>query len=354
MSKEAGRTDVVNNDSTQMQPGDRGKPHNALFRKVFSDPARAAAELQAILPPEIVRQVRWDTLALEDGSFVNDKLRDLYSDLLFKANLTEGGEALIYLLFEHQSTTDWRMARRLLEYEVNIWKKWEEEHPEARKIPAIFPVVLYHGDSRWTPAREFLSLIDLPPGVLELWRQYLPAFKYEVESLPEQPDEVLFSWPVPAAVKLVLLVFKYGRTGRQVLERLSEWRELVTEAASDPLGREVFIWSLVYLFQVSKVEPEEVGECLAGTPAVKEAVMTTAQRLFEEGRQKGRLEGRQEGLEEGNLAGQRRLLLKQLRLRFGSIPRPAMARINKASSEQLERWAERLLTAPSLQKVLVG
>ena len=85
--------------------------------------------------------------------------------------------------------------------------------------------------------------------------------------------------------------------------------------------------------------------------------MTTAQRLYQEGRRDGRREGKKEGLEEGRqdglLAGQRRLLLKQLRLRFGSVSRQAMARINKASAEQLERWGERLLTAASLREVFV-
>ena len=59
MSTEEGRTGVVKNGSAGKKPGAREKPHDALFQKVFSNPALAAAELQANLPPDIVRQIRW-------------------------------------------------------------------------------------------------------------------------------------------------------------------------------------------------------------------------------------------------------------------------------------------------------
>lgn len=49
--------------------------------------------------------------------------------------------------------------------------------------------------------------------------------------------------------------------------------------------------------------------------------------------------------------GERRLLVKQLTLRFGAPPEAAMARIAAADVETLERWAERVLTASTLEAV---
>ena len=119
-----------------------------------------------------------------------------------------------------------------------------------------------------------------------------------------------------------------------MLERLREWRLYFVEMMQEPWG-EVVVGSLLeYIFQVGKVEPEEVGECLRGTPGVEETIMTTAQRLIEQGRREG----------------QRGILLKLLRLRFGSMSDQAMARINEASAEQLERWAERVITANALEE----
>ncbi|MBZ0120170.1 MAG: DUF4351 domain-containing protein [Sandaracinaceae bacterium] len=45
------------------------------------------------------------------------------------------------------------------------------------------------------------------------------------------------------------------------------------------------------------------------------------------------------------------LVLKQLRVRFGELPEATIARVRVASVEELDRWAERVLTASSLEQV---
>lgn len=61
-------------------------PHDALFKSVFQQPENAAAELQHVLPAEHVSAIDWSTLKLEPGSFVDEKLADHHSDLLFSAS----------------------------------------------------------------------------------------------------------------------------------------------------------------------------------------------------------------------------------------------------------------------------
>jgi Domain of unknown function (DUF4351) len=62
-------------------------------------------------------------------------------------------------------------------------------------------------------------------------------------------------------------------------------------------------------------------------------------------------EGRKDGLNAGRRNGLRDLLIKQLTLRFGPLPRAAMSRIQAAGPDQLEHWGERLLSASSLDDV---
>ena len=50
--------------------------------------------------------------------------------------------------------------------------------------------------------------------------------------------------------------------------------------------------------------------------------------------------------------GEAKLLLKQLGLRFGPLSDTTRARVESASIEQLETWAERILTAKTLDDVL--
>jgi predicted transposase YdaD len=97
-----------------------------------------------------------------------------------------------------------------------------------------------------------------------------------------------------------------------------------------------------------------VGEALDDPKG--EVVMTLAEKLRQEGWEKGLEQGREKGLEQGHLQGrqegQRRLLLKQLGLRFGELPSDAVSLVEKAESEDLERWAERILTVRSIEEVL--
>jgi flagellar biosynthesis/type III secretory pathway protein FliH len=68
------------------------------------------------------------------------------------------------------------------------------------------------------------------------------------------------------------------------------------------------------------------------------------------GHAQGHAEGRQRGLQEGELT----LLLRLLRKRFGELPESAHARLEQASMEQLEHWAEQLLQADSLEALFDG
>ena len=76
--------------------------------------------------------------------------------------------------------------------------------------------------------------------------------------------------------------------------------------------------------------------------------MTSAERLKAEGRAEGEAKGRAEG----KLGGQAELLLKQLSFRFGELSNDVRAHVTAASLEQLAVYAERVLSAPSLDDVL--
>lgn len=60
--------------------------------------------------------------------------------------------------YEVWSTPDPHMAYRLLRYMVRIWEQWESEHASAVALPAIVPVVLYHGAGPWSAPRSFDAL----------------------------------------------------------------------------------------------------------------------------------------------------------------------------------------------------
>ena len=75
-------------------------------------------------------------------------------------------------------------------------------------------------------------------------------------------------------------------------------------------------------------------------------------QLRQEGHREGRKEGRQEGRQEGETMAARRLLSRQLRLRFGPLPPWAEQQLEQAELAQLENWSDAVLTAESLTEIL--
>jgi hypothetical protein len=57
-------------------------------------------------------------------------------------------------------------------------------------------------------------------------------------------------------------------------------------------------------------------------------------------------------VEQAERKGQRGVVLKLLRQRFGDLPAPTVARIEAADATQLDRWVERFVTASTLDDVL--
>ncbi|MGK7442832.1 Rpn family recombination-promoting nuclease/putative transposase, partial [Salmonella enterica] len=69
------------------------------------------------LPAELRAICDLSTLKLESGSFVEDDLRQYFSNVLYSLKTT-AGDGYIHVLIEHQSTPDKHMAFRLLRYAV--------------------------------------------------------------------------------------------------------------------------------------------------------------------------------------------------------------------------------------------
>ena len=80
----------------------------------------------------------------------------------------------------------------------------------------------------------------------------------------------------------------------------------------------------------------------------REGLEAGRQEGWQVGRQEGLQEGRQEGLQEG----QRTLITRQLTRRFGPLPEWAVSRLEVASLDQLQNWAEAIFDAPSLEALL--
>jgi hypothetical protein len=317
------------------------KPHDALFRSTFSQPEHAAGELQHLLPPELSARIDWPTLTLVPSSFVDEALRDSQSDLLFTAAL-DGKEAFIYLLFEHQSTPDALMVFRELKYEVGIWDGWLKEHPKAKKLPVILPILLCHGPSGWSAATRFEKVLDVDDETMALVADFVPKFRVIVDDLADESDEALRGRAMTALGRLVLFCLKTARNTDDLVRGLSLWASVFREVREAPNGRAALALIWRYIWAVHEKPKERILPALlaAADEEQKKDMASLAQQFIDE------------GIEKGIEKGERGLLLRQLRRRFGGLSADVIARVERAGMAEVERWGDRVLTAGSLAEVL--
>ena len=150
--------------------GEVSKPHDHLFRTVFGEKAEAAGLLRAHLPATVSRELVWSSLRWQSVSFIDDRLRDSESDLLYAIERKGGGApAWLYVLLEHRSTPDAWLRLRLLKYSIRIWERDRRRHPNEEHLRPIVPLVFYQGERRWRHACEFSELFSADvrqwPGV---------------------------------------------------------------------------------------------------------------------------------------------------------------------------------------------
>lgn len=86
-------------------------------------------------------------------------------------------------------------------------------------------------------------------------------------------------------------------------------------------------------------------------PWVAERVLDWTESWQAEGFRCGQEVGVQKGLRQGMQHGMGQILQAQMASRFGVLPDWALARLQNASPEEVERWSLRVLSEPSLQDV---
>jgi predicted transposase YdaD len=320
--------------------------HDAMFRAVFGQLEHARGELRAIVPAVLAEALDWSTLTLRPDSLVDSALSRQYTDLQYSAKWRDGDEVLVCFLFEHQSTppTEGLMGLRLLGYQVRIWERLRLDRPNAKKLPMIIPIVMYHGEKLWPEPRSFDALLDVPDGIRPAVEPYLVRFAYLLHDLSRISDDELREGAWRTALgKLVSMCFKYARTSADFVEILSRWMDVAREVARAPNGLTALAQVVRYILEVNEhVEPEALQALLEREigPEAKETIVTAAQRFIEQGRQKGRQEGLQE------------MLLRLLRQRFGdAVDTHVEQRVATASAKQIETWFARVLSAATLVEV---
>lgn len=267
---------------------DINKPHDALFKTLFSEKENITDFIKHYLPYDIVKNIDIQSVKLIKETFVSKHLKDYYSDLLFEVKYkTE--PAKIYILFEHKSSPDLKTPLQILSYMVRIWEKEIKQWKKDRLTPVI-PVIYYHGRAKWSLGVKFSGLFKDIDNVLV---NYLPEFEYLLHNLSEYQDDEL-KGNLTLILGQMLMKHIFDRDIGKILDRIIQ---LFIELTDKRGGIEYLRTFLMYILSVTDIRPEEIKEKMVEYKFEKggKLIMTTAELLIKEGMEKGIKKGKLEG-----------------------------------------------------------
>lgn len=277
------------------------------------------------LPAELRAVCDLSTLKLESGSFVEDDLRQYFSDVLYSLKTAQGDDGYVHVLIEHQSSPDKHMAFRLLRYAVAAMQR----HLEAghKKLPLVIPVLFYTGKRRPYPySTRWLDEFTDPALANRLYSTAFPLVDVTII-----PDEEIAEHRSMAALTL-LQKHIHQRDLAELVDKL------VPVLLAGYLSSSQVVSLIHYIVQAGETADAEalVRELAHRVPQHGDALMTIAQQLEQKGMEKGMEKGIQLGREEGRSEGEREATLKIARTMLQSgLDRETVMKMTGLSEDEL-------------------
>ncbi|AJQ52447.1 Rpn family recombination-promoting nuclease/putative transposase [Rickettsia conorii] len=151
--------------------------HDELFKKVMSEPIAAREFLEHYLPVSFKNKINLNSVKIEKESFVTEDLKKRFSDVVYSVSLkndnvkdsttdsVDNDKAYVYVLIEHQSSSDYWIAFRLWQYMLLLCERHKDANKGNNKqerdtLPLICPIVVYANDKPYNAPRSFWELFE--------------------------------------------------------------------------------------------------------------------------------------------------------------------------------------------------
>ena len=305
-------------------------PHDATFRQFLKLPEIARDFMEIHLPPELRSICDFNTLKLENGSFVEENLQQYFSDVLYSLKTNEGEEGYIQVLIEHQSSPDKHMAFRMIRYAVAAM----QSHLDAghKKLPLVIPILFYTGKRTPYPySTNWFQEFACPERAKKLYSNDFPLVDITVI-----PDEEIMEHRSMAALTL-LQKHIHQRNLTELMDKL------VSLLMTGYLASSQVVTLINYVIHAGNSTDAEtfVRELALRIPHHEDELMTIAQQLEQKGMMKGMEKGMEKGMQLGEQRGmkQGKSQVAQAMLQHG-MDYDVVMRLTGLSVEELVRFGQ--------------
>ena len=268
--------------------------HDSGYKKLFSNRTIFRQLLETFVNQEWVHSLDFDKCEPLDKSFISEHYKETESDLIYKIQFHDR-EVYIYILIEFQSTVDPFMALRVLNYITNFYMDFLVNNSGVKKLPAVFPIVLYNGSASWTAPVNLSALIEQTPPL----GRFALDFQYFLIAENQYSQEALLN--IRNIVSTLFLAESHYDVEVLEVELLNLFSsEVDKEAVSLFLN---WFKQLASHGRLESDDYESLESIYRNEEEVKTMLVTALEkereRFFQnglrEGEQKGRIEGKQEG-----------------------------------------------------------
>ena len=139
------------------------KLNDSGYKRLFSNRTIFRQLIQTFVEEEWVSRLDFERAERLDKSFVSDHYKETEADIIYKVPLRDSDKVIyLCLLIEFQSDVQRFMVLRSLQYRCNFYMDFVQSNKNVRGLllPAMFQLVLYNGDERWTAPNNIDQLIE--------------------------------------------------------------------------------------------------------------------------------------------------------------------------------------------------
>ncbi|GAH69047.1 unnamed protein product, partial [marine sediment metagenome] len=230
----------------------------------------------------------------------------------------------------------------------------------------VVPMVVYHGKSKWQKKgmKDYFNIHD------NWFFRFIPDFDYLLTDLSSYTDSQIKDGTFQrAAIEIGLLMQKNIFDEKKLFLHLKDFIGIGRLYFREEEGLKFLESVLRYLFSSTEIAVEDALKSIEMINGrAKETLMTTAEKLMEQGREQGREQGLEQGreqgleqgreqgleqgLERGTLLKEKEILIKQISKKFGISEKERSFIMAVADREKLDLALDEILFAESKDVLL--
>ena len=309
-------------------------PHDKIFKQALSELKVAKEFFKNYLPAKVLKKINLDSLILCKETYIDEKLREHMSDILYKVQLNNNKIGYFYLIAEHQSSKDRFIAFRVWKYAFLVIDRYLKEHKKCKKIPMVFPIIFCNGiPASYNGNADLFELFEDVEVAREFFLQPIKLI-----NVTKLQDEEIKRHTLSGMLEF-LQKYIFAKNFIPVIDNII-FVELLNNLQQYGLY-ELSKNMILYILTTSNIN--SFDELANQLNKIGVDAMSIADELISKGVTQGMQQGRQQGCSS--------LFMQLLIYKFKNIPNYYQQKIQEADTIALFKWSKRVISSDKLEEI---